>query len=146
MKTIIGVSKKTGDGVFIDVVGLEDLDAILKNIPEMAKEAARKELKISLADLKGKSQRLCPVNKDPLAREHGLEPGALQASAFYETGWNGNNLEGTVGFQKEYALRQHEELDYQHDTGQAKYLEEPFKANVGQYTNNIADAIKKAMP
>jgi len=142
MKTIIGVGKKSGEGVWINVAGLEDLDAILKNIPELAKAAARKELQVSLDDLKGKAKMLCPVNKDPKAEE----PGALKGSAFYETSWNGNNLEGVIGFDKPYALRQHEEITYQHDTGEAKYLERPFKENVGPYTQNIADAIKKALP
>lgn len=141
MKTVIGVSKKTGDGVYIDVEGLDDLDAILKNIPDEAKQAARKELQRCLADLKGKAQMLAPVNKDPNAKE----PEALKGSAFYETSWNGNDLEGVVGFDKPYALRQHEETEYQHDTGQAKYLEQPFKESIDDYKNAISDAIKRAI-
>ena len=142
MKTIIGVAKSSGDGIYIDIDGLEDLEAILKNIPEAAKQAARKELQRCLGDLKGKAQRLAPVNKDPKAKD----PGALKGSAFYETSWDGDNLEGVVGFDKPYALRQHEDMDYLHDTGQAKYLEQPFKESIGDYTDAIGEAIKKAMP
>jgi hypothetical protein len=44
-----------------------------------------------------------------------------------------------------YALRQHEELDWHHDEGQAKYLEQPFAENMDRYVQNVADAVKKAV-
>lgn len=137
MKTIIGVGKKSGEGVWIDVAGLEDLDAILKNIPELAKAAARHELQVSLDDLKGRAMEKCPVLS-----------GDLRGSAFYETSWNGNNLEGVVGFSLPYALAIHEGINFTFTdpTKEAKFLENPFKERVGPYITNIGDAIKGAMP
>jgi hypothetical protein len=82
-------------------------------------------------DLQGKSQALAPV-----------DTGFLQAAAFAEV----VNLEGTVGYTAPYALRIHEEVGYRHPHGgQAKYLEEPYKANKGKYEKALIDAAKKAV-
>jgi len=117
--------------MIIKIDGMEELNKILADIPEVAKKAAHNELKIVAEDLKGKSQRLAPVDLGDLKGSAGVEVNGLEATIFYT---------------EPYATRQHEELEYNHPKGgQAKYLEQPFKESVNDYTNAIGDAIKKAI-
>jgi hypothetical protein len=37
-----------------------------------------------------------------------------------------------------YALRQHEELDYYHTVGKAKYLEDPFRRHAARLDSDMA--------
>lgn len=48
---------------------------------------------------------------------------------------NPGNLEVEVGYNLPYAVRQHEELDYNHTDGKAKYLEDPYNENKEKYVN-----------
>jgi hypothetical protein len=80
------------------------------------------------------SKRRCPVS--PTAAQFkamgrtmpkGLVPGTLRASGqVAEPEYQGNNISVTLsygGAAIDYAIVQHERLDYHHTTGQAKYLE-----------------------
>ena len=56
-------------------------------------------------------------------------------------------LNVTVGYDLPYAMKQHEELDYNHPRGgKAKYLEDPFNENAERYVEHIrkkaGDAIR----
>ena len=115
----------------VDIVGMPELKRFFEKAPEEIKQAIHNELKVVAADLQGKAQKLTPV-----------DTGDLQGSAYSEV----ENLEGTVGFTEIYALRQHEEMDYNHPKGgQAKYLEQPYKENMQKYIDDIANAIKRAV-
>jgi len=97
--------------------------------------------------LLGEAQRLAPK-----------EEGTLRGSAALVIIVNGRRIEGSgargvaevavrglakakqpisldveVSFNTVYAARQHEELDWHHDEGQAKYLEQPFRQNLPRY-------------
>mgnify|MGYP001340646804 CR=1 FL=1 len=71
------------------------------------------------------SKKRCPVS--PVPAPKGVVPGALRASGMvHEPVRSGNNISVTLsygGAAIQYAIVQHEELDYIHTTGQAKYLE-----------------------
>lgn len=69
-----------------------------------------------------------------------IDEGNLRASGSSQSydGPQGPGVE--VGYDEEYALVQHERLDYHHDEGQAKYLEQPYLENKRRY----AEAIKQA--
>lgn len=74
-----------------------------------------------------------------------IEEGTLQNSG--QTAQDG--LEAAIGFgagpAAPYAVRQHEDLTYTHDSGrQAKYLEVPFVAAAGRTSEAIARAIQEA--
>ena len=76
--------------------------------------------------------------------------GTLESSAFVPPPvYIGDNVSVTIGFggaAKEYALEQHENLDYQHDEGrQAKYLEEPFIAAQAGMSERVAQKIREYM-
>lgn len=57
-----------------------------------------------------------------------------------------NNFEGIIGFTEPYALKQHEELEYQHPKGgKAKYLEDAVNRNMQKSINHLTNAIKKVV-
>ncbi len=82
-------------------------------------------------DLEGKSKDRAPVDK-----------GDLKGSGFSER----EGLTAVVGFTEPYALRQHEELRYNHPRGgEAKYLENPYKENKNKYIKHLADSTRRAV-
>ena len=81
-------------------------------------------------DLQQKAQDLTPV-----------DTGALRASAFTEAE-NGRNPSVIVGFEEEYAIFVHENLEAHHDVGQAKFLEQPLKENIDKYVKNVRDKVQ----
>ncbi len=115
----------------IVITGLDNLRRILQNMPDIAEKAAHDELNHITQNLKGKAQRLAPVDM-----------GDLKGAAFAEV----IGLDGVVGFAEEYATIQHEGIGFKHPKGgQAKYLEEPYKANVDKYVNDLKTAVRKAV-
>jgi len=119
----------------IKIEGMTELSAVLKSIPEKAKEAAVKQLKIDMLDLQGKARDKAPVLT-----------GDLKGSADSGASAAVTGVEGFVSFDTPYATRQHEDMDYKHPNGgQAKYLEQPLKENIGTYAENMGKAIKEAV-
>jgi len=54
-----------------------------------------------------------------------------------------DNPSAEIGFGEEYAVKQHEEVEYNHPKGgQAKYLEEPMKNNTMKYVDLIRKKAK----
>lgn len=125
----------------IKIEGMDKLGQILKDMPKKVNEAAETELKRITLDLQNKAQNLTPVNKDPDAKTKGN----LKRSADSDAQIIGDKVEGYVSFDTPYATRQHEEMDYKHEQGQAKYLEQPFKENIDKYTSALGNAIAKAV-
>lgn len=88
-----------------------------------------------------------------LAAEHVLgvatervphEEGTLQNTG--ATDVDEGTLTANVTFDGPYAVRQHEELDYQHDDGrQAKYLESAALDEAGTVGQILAQAAKEAL-
>jgi hypothetical protein len=81
-------------------------------------------------DLQQKAQDLTPVRT-----------GALRASAFTEAE-SGSNPSVIVGFEEEYAIYVHENLEANHDVGQAKFLEQPLKENSDKYVGHVRDKVQ----
>lgn len=82
-------------------------------------------------DLSGKSVKRAP-----------LDTADLRGSGFSKV--EGDSV--TVGFTAVYALRQHEEMNYNHPRGgEAKYLERPFRENTAKYIKHLADSTKRAV-
>lgn len=79
--------------------------------------------------LRGDSVPLAPIDRGPLRESAQVTPATSQ------------NLEAHVSYDTPYAARQHEELDYHHDEGQAKYLEEPLVQNEAKYMQAIANRL-----
>jgi hypothetical protein len=83
--------------------------------------------------LLGAAQNLAPVETTALEQTGvaSVDPAALQAA---------------VSFDGEYAVLQHEVLDWQHDPGrQAKYLEQPMHTERDMMLDLIAEPIREAL-
>ena len=68
------------------------------------------------------------------------DTGALRGSAFTETE-SGSNPSVVVGFDEEYAIFVHENLEAHHPIGQAKFLEQPLKENADKYVDYIGKKV-----
>lgn len=51
-----------------------------------------------------------------------------------------------VGFSASYAIYVHENLEAHHEVGQAKFLEQPARANKSTYARIVAEQAKKGRP
>jgi hypothetical protein len=69
-----------------------------------------------------------------------LETGALRASGRVTV----DGLQAAVSFDTPYAVRQHEELDYQHSDGKAKYLEGPMSEEHDAMARILSTAMRRA--
>jgi hypothetical protein len=105
----------------------EAMQSRLLAYPKKVKAALVLEAEIIMTDSK---QNYCPV-KD----------GILKGSGHVEV--DENRVSVTLaygGAAGAYAARQHEELDYHHTVGEAKYLEKPLMAAMPTLTKNLAVA------
>jgi hypothetical protein len=75
---------------------------------------AMKKLKAAAIEIKGLAQTKCPV-----------DIGTLRDSAYVSELEDGYEI-GFGGAAESYALEQHENLQYHHDVGEAKFLEKAF--------------------
>lgn len=97
------------------------LRQIEADFPERIGAALFQEGQIEMTEAK----RRTPVS--PLPARNGVVPGTLRASGtVHEPDYSGKHVSVTLSFggaAEDYAIVQHERLDYHHTTGQAKYLE-----------------------
>lgn len=129
------LNSKRGKDVNIEIEGMDELRAVLQKIPEAVRDAAEASFRKSILDLEGKARELAPIDL-----------GDLRGSAYSDVGFTTWGLEAVAGFTEPYALLQHEDMEFNHPKGgQAKYLEQPLKENIAQYTADLAETIKKAM-
>lgn len=108
------------------------LDKQLANALKRNPKVTAKTIKAIALDLQGKSAKLAPVDTGDLRNNCNADLSKA----------NGSKASATVGYSLPYALRQHEELGYNHPKGgQAKFLEQPFLENEKKYIDKI-----KAIP
>lgn len=91
-----------------------------------------KGLKAQAMVLKGRSQALCPVDS-----------GTLKNSCVIEESGD-HIIVGYGGAASSYAAIQHENLQFHHEVGQAKYLEQPFTEMEDEIKAAVAEAVKGA--
>ena len=82
-------------------------------------DEAMKLIKATAMLIKGRSQELCPVDS-----------GTLMNSAYVDVVDDRTYAVGYGGAASEYALIQHENLQYYHPVGQAKFLEQAFEEEI----------------
>lgn len=73
-----------------------------------------------------------------------IDRGPMRASA-QVTPATDSSLTAYVSYDTPYAARQHEELDWRHDEGQAKYLEGPLTENEAKYQQAIASRLGEGL-
>lgn len=76
--------------------------------------------------LRGDSVPLAPLDRGPLRQSAQVTPATPESLTAY------------VSYDTPYAARQHEELGWQHEDGQAKYLEGPLTEHESKYQAAIA--------
>lgn len=73
-----------------------------------------------------------------------IEEGTLERSGVATV--DETELTAAVSYDTPYAVRQHEELDYRHDTGRtAKYLEDPLNEQADTVAELIAAQVRRAL-
>ena len=118
-----------------NVEGLREVQRNLAKKISGVKNMSKSAIRDVSFDLKGNSQDLAPV-----------DTGDLRRSAYTKFEDRPGGFTGEIGYGAEYAYEQHENLEYRHPQGgQAKYLEQPLKENLGKYARYIKDKSKGAM-
>jgi hypothetical protein len=100
---------------------------------EGAKRGAARGLQLAAEHVLEEANRVVPIEEATLLRSGvvSVDEGSLRAAVSYDT---------------PYAVRQHEELSYQHDAGRtAKYLETPLSSERGAAESIIAREIKREL-
>jgi hypothetical protein len=119
----------------IQIEGLIEVANNLNRIKLQITQKTKEVLTDIALDLQGKAQQLAPV-----------DTGDLRGSASSEVKTVSGGFVAEVGFNEPYALRQHEELGYNHPKGgQAKYLEGPLIENQDKYFAAIKNSINEGL-
>jgi len=110
---------------------------------ERAIAAARRGLDEAGEQLLGDAQQLAPLGGGSHS-PHDPAPGTLQGSGTAEPAeLVDGQLVKVIGFNTEYAAVQHEDLDFGHDQGQAKYLETAMRNGQDKMMEHIAGRVKE---
>lgn len=112
----------------------------------------RSSLKLNLGQLDAKMQAGA-VRGLQIAMEHLLQVSREQVPTEETTlersgtpSVDPASMTGAVSYDTPYAVRQHEELTWQHDDGRkAKYLEDPFGTESAKMQEQIATEIRRAL-
>lgn len=100
-------------------------------VEQALQAGAARGIGVALEHLKGESLKVVP-----------LQDGILANTA--ATDVDPATLSGAVSYDTPYAVRQHEELDWRHDSGRtAKYLERPLQEQADTMNRLVADEIAK---
>jgi len=122
----------------LDIEGADVVVAHLASIGDASRKAAARALVMEAEAIMTKSkQEYVPV-----------DTGVLRASGMVgEPHMEGDQIAVSLGFggaAKDYAIVQHERLDFKHTVGQAKYLEIPLLEGAKGLAEKIGRAIREA--
>ncbi|QNE90257.1 HK97 gp10 family phage protein [Corynebacterium incognita] len=113
---------------------MADLDwrgqRVIRNIEKAAEMAARAGAELVLDE----ARQRAPVETGTLRGDSKVTVDGTQAAVAFG-----------LGPSKAYARRQHEEVGWQHQDGQAKYLETALLDKQGDVKRLIADEMRKAL-
>lgn len=133
----------------IEMKGFDRLkNAIAEAERRNPKVTAQKVTAIAL-DLAGRSARQAPVDTGDLRSN--CKAVINSSEVFADQKVTGSaapaeKVEAVVGYSLPYALRQHEELDYNHPKGgKAKFLEEPFLEKEQDYVRLLSSIPPEVM-
>jgi hypothetical protein len=116
-----------------------DISKFLQRSAEAQRRAVDAALKATdefgYVKVLGDAQSLTPV-----------DTGFLQSSATDEPAeLRGTKVTKRIGFNAEYAVFVHEDLNAHHDVGQAKYLEASVRNNASKFAPFVAERVKEAL-
>lgn len=110
-------------------------DQVLKNLNLAIRQIKNRTtigVKLAAFAIKAESQFRCPVDTGHLKGSHYVQ---------METSNDGSPM-ARIGATAEYALIQHENLQFRHPNGEAKFLENAFKAKAGDVLEIIRRTAK----
>lgn len=117
----------------MEIRGLAELNAKLRELANTSQEAAERELADIALDLAGNCSNAAPVDLGDL-RGDLANPREV------------NELEWKVGSDLDYCATQHEHTEYNHPRGGgAKFIERPFNENKDRYIEEIGNAIMREL-
>ena len=128
--------------ISLDVIGLDQIATALKALGDQAAPVLAKIL------YQEAEFRVMPEAKKQAPHDLGI----LEASGMVALPKiSGTTVTVEIGFggaASDYALRQHEELEWHHPQAgkKAKYLEDPFNANLQGFDERVAAALRKELP
>ena len=134
----------------VEIKGFDSLKKALAEAEKRNPEVTTQKVTAIALDLAGRSAQQAPVDTGDLRNNC---TAALNNSEIFKeqrvTGSSGpaEKVEATVGYSLPYALRQHEELNYNHPKGgKAKFLEEPFLEKEQDYINLLESIPSEVIP
>jgi hypothetical protein len=93
----------------------------------------------------GDAQQLAPVGGGSHS-PYDPAPGTLQASGTTTPAVvEGDEIKKEIGFNAEHAAVQHENLEYGHDVGQAKFLEAALRQNAPKFGEFVSNQLKEIL-
>jgi hypothetical protein len=114
------------------VTGLKEVLAAFEGMPEVAQEAVADALHAEALAIEAASVPLVPVDTGRLRSTHYVSPP--------ERGSDTPRAE--VGYGTDYAVYVHERTEIHHETGQAKFLEQPLQQARSGYAERIARRVQ----
>ena len=104
-----------------------------QRITREIEEAIKEGLTDATLDLERRSKEEAPV-----------DTGDLRGSGWSDVVNTYQGLKGSVGFNEEYALVQHEDMTFNHPQGgKAKYLTDPLNRNATKYRRMIQEKARR---
>jgi len=122
-------------GPAIVIIGTALLQAKLNQAASVAPKAFASAGLEQMEEIMAKAKSITPVDMGPLRDSGHVLPPEI----------SGDQIEIVAGFggaASDYAIVQHERLDFSHPSGQAKFLEQPFNEMRTQAVANIAATLK----
>lgn len=123
-------------------VELEGVDAVLRRL----KQAETEAVQATAAAMYQEGEQIMTRSKRTFVP---VDTGVLRGTGHVEEPViQGGSIEVTMGYggpAAPYALRQHEDLTFNHPVGQAKYLERPALEAVRGMAGRLAERIKKVL-
>jgi hypothetical protein len=111
------------------------VEARLRAFEAECRKAALKGCEDAADELLTRASELCPIEEGTLVRSGRVVTGETGAAVGFGTGGS-----------SDYAIPQHERLDYRHDNGrQAKYLEQPHRAMAPEILQIIGRAVSRVV-
>jgi hypothetical protein len=103
-----------------------------EEVKKRQREGRNKGLRMAVEHLLGEAIPLTPIRDNPLRNSGTTSVDKATGTA-------------AVSFDTPYAVRQHEELTWRHEEGQAKYLEQPFNTEKATMLALIAAEERRAL-
>jgi hypothetical protein len=130
------------DEIVLEFQGLDALMfTLMKLVADVPKEAAGALYEVAEEVMTDSKENYCPVAP--------IQGGTLKNSGFVEApDLRVGDISVKIGYggqAEDYAVVQHERLDYRHTTGEAKYLEKPVMKAQSDLDQRVGDRLKERL-